>query len=225
MTVELRTGTVRPPRREDYCTKSGAVAPGGDCPMWLKFLAVVTDGNEKLQQYLQRVAGYCLTGSTREHAMFFLHGTGANGKGVFISTLTGIWGDYAAVAPMETFIESHSDRHPTELAKLRGARLVVAQETEQNRRWAESKIKSLTGGDKITARFMRQDFFEYTPQFKLMIAGNHKPSLRGVDEAIRRRIHLVPFAVTIPERNAIQTFRKSCGRSGVASCNGPSTVA
>jgi putative DNA primase/helicase len=102
---------------------------------------------------------------------------------------------------METFVESHGDRHPTELAGLRGARLVVAQETEQGRHWAEAKVKSLTGGDPISARFMRQDFFEVTPQFKLMIAGNHKPSLRGVDEAIRRRIHLIPFSVTIPPAN------------------------
>jgi putative DNA primase/helicase len=99
---------------------------------------------------------------------------------------------------METFIESHTDRHPTELAHLRGARLVCVQETERGRRWAEAKVKAMTGGDPITARFMRQDFFSFTPQFKLVISGNHKPALRGVNEAIRRRIHLVPFTVTIP---------------------------
>lgn len=198
MTVELRTGTVREARQADYITKSTAVAPGGDCPRWMQFLGEITNGDEELQAYLKRVAGYCLTGSTREHVLFFLHGTGANGKSVFVNTLVGIWGDYAVIAPMETFVENHGDRHPTELAKLCGARLVVAQETEQDRRWAESKIKALTGGDRITARFMRQDFFEFVPQFKLMIAGNHKPSLRGVDEAIRRRMHLIPFAVTIP---------------------------
>src|SRR5215472_6252021 len=106
--------------------------------------------------------------------------------------------DYAAVAPMETFIVTQGERHPTDLAGLRGARLVTTQETEKGRRWAESKIKALTGGDPITARFMRQDFFTYTPQFKLFIAGNHKPGLRGVDEAIRRRLNLVPFTITIP---------------------------
>jgi putative DNA primase/helicase len=99
---------------------------------------------------------------------------------------------------METFIVSHTDRHPTELAGLRGARLVTAVETEEGRRWAESRIKALTGGDTIAARFMRQDFFEFTPQFKLMIAGNHRPQIRNVDEAIRRRLHLIPFNVTIP---------------------------
>ena len=100
--------------------------------------------------------------------------------------------EYAAVAPMEAFIATQGERHPTDLAGLRGARLVTSQETEEGRRWAESKIKALTGGDPITARFMRQNFFTYQPAFKLVIAGNHKPGLRGVDEAIRRRFHLIP---------------------------------
>ena len=198
--IELRTGTARAPRREDYCTKSTAAAPNDQgCPLWHRFLDRVTAGNGELQAYMQRVAGYCLTGITTEHVMFFLHGTGANGKSVFINTLVGIWGDYAVTAPMGTFVESPTDRHPTELAHLRGARLVVAHETERGRRWAENKIKALTGGERITARFMRGDFFEYTPQFKLVVVGNHKPALSTVDEAMRRRIHLIPFTVTIPE--------------------------
>jgi putative DNA primase/helicase len=155
------------------------------------------------------MAGYCLTGSTREHALFFLYGTGANGKSVLLNTLSGIMGDYARSAPIETFTASSVERHPTDLADLRGARLVMAVETEEGRRWAESRIKVLTGGDKIAARFMRQDFFEFTPQFKLLIAGNHKPGLRSVDEAIRRRFKLVPFTVTIPpgERDETLTER------------------
>jgi len=146
---------------------------------------------------LARVAGYALTGSTQEHALFFIYGLGANGKSVFLNTLASIIGDYHCTAPIETFTESGSDRHPTELAMLRGARMVTAIETEEGRRWAESRIKALTGGDKISARFMRQDFFQFVPQFKLIIAGNHKPGLRSVDEAIRRRFHLIPFSVTI----------------------------
>jgi putative DNA primase/helicase len=144
------------------------------------------------------MAGYSLTGSTQEHALFFLYGTGANGKNVFLTTLSGVLGDYALTAPIETFSASKHDRHPTDLAMLRGARLVTATETEEGRRWAEAKIKQMTGGDRISARFMRQDFFQFTPQFKLLVAGNHKPGLRCVDEAIRRRLHLVPFRVTIP---------------------------
>ena len=143
--------------------------------------------------------GYCITGSTREHGLFFFYGTGANGKSVLLNTVSGILGDYHRTAPIETFTASSVDRHPTELAGLQGRRLVTAIETEEGRRWAESRIKALTGGDKISARFMRADFFEYTPAFKLVIAGNHKPGLRSVDEAIRRRFHLIPFTVTIPE--------------------------
>jgi putative DNA primase/helicase len=197
-TVDLRTGVDHPYRREDYITKIAACSSGGECPLWYAFLKRITDEDLKLQHYLQRMAGYCLTGSVREHVFFFLYGTGANGKGVFLNTLAGIWNDYAVVAPMEMFIETPYDRHPTELAHLRGARLVIAQETERGKRWAQSKIQALTGGDPITARYMRQDFFTFRPQFKLVIAGNHKPSLRSVNDAIRRRLHLVPFIVTIP---------------------------
>lgn len=151
-------------------TKITTATPQGDCPTWMSFLKEVTRSDGELMAYLQRMAGYCLTGITSEHALFFLYGTGANGKSVFVNTLSAILGDYATNAPMDTFMETRSDRHPTDLAGLRGARLVSSVETEQGRRWAESKIKALTGGDKIAARFMRQDFFEYVPQFKLVVA-------------------------------------------------------
>jgi len=197
-TVDLRTGKMRRHLPADHMTKITAVAPGGECPLWHQFLAKVTGNDVEMQAYLKRMAGYALTGSIRKHALFFAYGTGANGKGVTINTLTGIMGDYAAVAGIETFTASQSDRHPTDLAMLRGARLVTAQETEEGRRWAESRIKAMTGGDPITARFMRQDFFTFEPTFKLLIAGNHRPGLRNVDEAIRRRFNLLPFAVKIP---------------------------
>jgi putative DNA primase/helicase len=197
-TVDLRTGKLRPHEPDDYLTKITAVAPAGECPLWHEFLNRITSNNGELHDFLQRVSGYALTGSTREHALFFGFGTGGNGKGVFLNTLAGIMGGYATVAPMETLTASGSDHHPTDLAMLRGARLVTAQETEEGRRWAEAKIKALTGGDPISARFMRQDFFTFNPTFKLFVAGNHKPALRGVDEAIRRRMHLIPFLVTIP---------------------------
>jgi putative DNA primase/helicase len=201
--VDLRTGASRPHFARDLMTKLTAVTPRPDCPLWRRFLTTVTDKDEQLQAFLQRVAGYCLTGITKEHAIFFLHGTGGNGKGVFLNTLAAILADYATVAPMETFTASPGDRHPTDVAMLRGARMVTAQETEEGRRWAEARIKAMTGGDPISARFMRQDFFTFVPQFKLIIAGNHKPGLRNVDEAIRRRFNLIPFNVHIPpeERN------------------------
>ena len=198
-TIDLRTGERYAPRPEDYCTKVSPVAGmDGDCPLWRAFLARVTDGDDELQAYLARVCGYWLTGHTYEHALFFLHGLGANGKSVFIETIQGIMGDYATTTPVETFMAARGERHPTELAALRGARLVVAPETEAGRHWNESRIKQITGGDTIAARFVKQDFFTFKPTFKICIVGNHKPSLRTIDEAIRRRMHLVPFAVTIP---------------------------
>src|SRR5690606_23346143 len=174
-------------------------------------------GDTDLQAYLQRVVGYCLTGATSAHALFFLYGTGANGKSVFVNVLATILGDYAANAPMDTFMDVRGDRHPTDLAGLRGARMVTSIETEQGRRWNESKVKAITGGDKISARFMRQDFFEYTPQFKLVIAGNHKPSIRNVDEAMKRRLHLIPFTVTVPapKRDGLLTEKLLAERDGI----------
>lgn len=199
-TVCLRTGELHPHRRDHYLTKLTAAGPGAaSCAMWMRFLDRITGKDADLQAFLQRMIGYCLTGITREHALFFMYGTGANGKSVFLSTVAGLLGDYAKTAPASAFTASAVEQHPTDLAGLRGARFVTAIETEDGKWWAESKIKSLTGGDRIVARFMRQDFFEYQPQFKLIVAGNHKPGLRNVDEAIRRRLHLVPFNLTIPE--------------------------
>ena len=196
--VDLRTGRQRTHDRADRMTKITTATPSGICPIWQQFLVEVTGGDVDLQAYLQRMAGYTLTGSTQEHALFFLYGTGANGKSVFVNTLATILGDYAANAPMDTFMETRTDRHPTDMAGLRGARFVAAIETEQGRRWAESKVKNLTGGDNISARFMRQDFFEFFPQFKLVVAGNHKPAIRNIDEAMKRRLHLIPFTITVP---------------------------
>jgi putative DNA primase/helicase len=194
----LRTGELRDHQPSDYMTKITAVEPSGACPLWRASLNRIFAGDAELIAYVQRVAGYTLTGSTSEHAMFFGFGTGANGKSVFINTISRILGDYHRTAAIETFTASKFARHPTDLAGLRGARLVTAIETEEGRRWDEAKIKTLTGGDRISARFMRQDYFEFGPQFKLLMAGNHKPSLRSVDESMRRRMNLLPFSVTIP---------------------------
>ena len=156
--VQLRTGQLRPHDPLDYMTKITAVAPGGDCPLWERFLDRVTAGDKELAAFLQRMAGYALTGDVSAHALFFAHGGGANGKSRFVEAIAGILAGYHRTSPIETFVASHSDRHPTELAALQGARLVTATETEQGRRWAESRIKALTGGDKIAARFMRGIF-------------------------------------------------------------------
>jgi putative DNA primase/helicase len=200
-TVDLRTGELRDPRPEDYITKTTAVAPaspGTAAPLWSRVLERIAANDAELQEYLQRYFGMGLTGCIREHVFAFGHGAGANGKSLTLNTIKAIMGEYALVIPTEMLMVSTGDRHPTELARLRGVRLAIGSETEEGKRWAESRIKSLTGGEPIAARFMRQDFFEFTPKFKLFLVGNHRPSLRGVDEAMRRRLHLVPFTVTIP---------------------------
>jgi putative DNA primase/helicase len=201
-TIDLTTGVVMPHDPLDYITKIAAcdVAPKGTAhPKWTEFLEHIMAGDADLIAFLQRYMGYCLTGLTREHRFVFGHGGGANGKGTFINTFVNIFGDYATISNTETFTESHNERHTTEIAKLRGARLVVAQEVEEGKQWNETRIKAVTGGDKLTARFMRQDDFEFYPQFKLFMMGNNQPTLRNVDEAMRRRLLLVPFTVTIPE--------------------------
>ena len=176
-------------------TKLTAVGPdrAGSCPKWLAFLEEATGSDTNFIAFLQRLCGYALTGDTREQVLAFVYGPGGNGKSVFVNTIAGIMKDYAKVAPTETFTTSRFDRHPTELAMLRGARLVAASETEEGRVWAASRIKQLTGSDPITARYLRQDFFTFTPQFKLAIIGNHAPQLGRVDDAIRRRFLVIPF--------------------------------
>ena len=198
-TIDLKTGKLRPHRKDDLITKIANATPQGDCPRWLAFLNRVTDGNQDLQSYLQRLAGYALVGDPSEECVDFFHGYGGNGKGTFLKALQHIFGEYGTTAQTETFLEAKGERHPTDIAKLAGARLVVAQEIDEGQRWNESRLKTLTGRDVMTARFMRRDLFDFTPQFTLIISGNNKPSLKTVDEAWRRRLHLVPFLVNIPK--------------------------
>jgi putative DNA primase/helicase len=194
-TIDLKTGERYDAKPEDYITKLAAVAPTNeaDCPLWLKFLTETTGGDAELIRFLQQWSGYTLTGDTREHQLLFIYGAGGNGKTVFINVLSGILHEYAKSAAMDTFTASRYAKHPTELAWLRGARLVTASETEDGHAWAEAKINLFTGGDLITARFMNKDFFEFWPVFKLTIVGNHKPELRNANDAAKRRHNIVPF--------------------------------
>jgi putative DNA primase/helicase len=193
--LQLKDGNLIAPDPSLGVSKTTAVAPStdADCPTWLEFLRQATGDDQELIHFLQVWCGICLTGSTQEQTLVFIYGPGGNGKSVFVNTVSAIIGDYATTAAMDTFTASRHPAHETELARLRGARLVVANETEEGRAWAEARIKALTGGDKIAARFMRQDHFEFRPQFKLVVVGNHKPILRNVDEAMRRRLLIVPF--------------------------------
>lgn len=196
--VDLRTGHSSPHDSALLMTKMTRISVDrtGDCVRWKAFLHEATRGNGELVDYLQRLAGYCLTGLTDEHAVVFVHGPGGNGKSVFLNTLSYILGDYATTAAMSTFMASKSERHPTEVAALHGARLVTASETSEGGRWNEERLKNLTGGDPVTARFLYHDFFTFQPQFKLVLIGNRKPALDSVDDAMRRRLQLVPFTVT-----------------------------
>lgn len=196
--LDLATGTVSAHDRSALMSRKTAASPGSGSPRWKTFLEQVTGGDDELIRYLARVCGYCLTGCTSEQVLFFIHGHGANGKSAFLSTVSAVMGSYATTASLDAFVASRSDRHPSDLAGLAGARLVTVTETEANRSWAESRIKAITGGEAISARFMYQDFFQYRPGFKLIIAGNHLPNLTGTGEAMRRRLHIVPFEVTIP---------------------------
>lgn len=197
--VDLRTGKRVQASRAAMITRSTSIAPAdGEPTRFLQFIREATNGDETLAHFLQLVLGYCLTGSTREHALFFGYGGGKNGKSVLLNTVARIMGEYATTAAMDTFTASRADKHPTDLARLDGARMVAASETEEGRAWAESRIKQLTGGDRIAARFMRQDFFEFTPRFKLFIVGNFRPRLHNVDEATRRRFNIIPFLHTPP---------------------------
>jgi putative DNA primase/helicase len=192
--VDLRTGKMEDHSPDEMCSMSVAVAPkDGEAPRWTRFLSETTDGNQDLIDFLQRLCGYALTGLTREQCFTFVWGPGGNGKSVFLDTVKGVMGDYSRTAPMDAFASARGERHPTDLAGLVGARLVTAEETRHDRQWDEARIKNLTGGGKVSARFMRQDFFEYTPTYTLVLVGNHQPELGVLDEGMRRRVQIVPF--------------------------------
>jgi putative DNA primase/helicase len=198
-TIDLRTRKMRPHDQNDYITKMTAVSPEGDCPTWKKHLKRILPDDDVVK-FLQKYFGYALTGITSEDKWCFLHGEGRNGKDTTVETVSDIMGDYHVSAPSDVFTVTNFEAHPTEMARLRGARLVTVNELPAGKLWNEARIKHLTGGGPpISARFMRQDFFEYKPQLKLCFYGNKKPHLRSNDEATKARTNLVPFDQVIPE--------------------------
>jgi P4 family phage/plasmid primase-like protien len=200
-TLDLRTGQLRPHRREDKITKLVPITydPSAVCPLWEAFFERIFEKNKNLIDFVQKMFGYSLTGDISEQVLFFLHGTGANGKSTLLLILQELLGEYATQAAPELLLTTKWDKHPTEVADLFGRRVAVSTEVEAGRYMSEVQVKQLTGGDRVKARFMREDFFEFKPTHKLFLAANHKPRIRGTDHGIWRRIRLIPFLVTIPE--------------------------
>lgn len=200
-TIDLRDGTLRAHRREDLITK---LVPTEydvhmECPRWFAFLERVLAGDQDMIAFLQRAVGYSLTGLTSARALFFLYGSGANGKSTFLEILRGLLAGYAQQADFTTFLERKGDGPRNDIARLFGARLVTSSEVGEGKRLNESLVKTLTGDETVTARFLHAEFFEFRPSFKLWLAANHKPVIRGTDNAIWDRVRLIPFTVSIPE--------------------------
>jgi len=202
--IDLTTGKLIESEREQLISKKTTVSPQeGPHPWWDSVLARAHKGDENMAQFIQRWCGYLLTGDTREERFLFVHGAGGGGKSKFLTPLVEIMGDYAKTAKIESFTAKERAEHSEEVARLAGARLVTASETEDGSRWNEGRIKQLTGRDKIAARHMHQSTFEFQPQFKLLFIGNHKPALRSVGEEMRRRIDLLEWSGSIPDNERI----------------------
>lgn len=214
--IDLRTCKLRKHRREDLITRIAPVSfeHKGKCPTWLQFLERVCGSDKSLMDYLQRVFGYCLTGRTEEQALFFLYGNGANGKSTFLNVLRELMGpELAKQTPYESFIYKKQGRGATnDLARLQGTRVTLTTEIESGSVLDESLVKQLTGGEAVSARLLYREYQDFVPKFKILIAGNHKPIIRGDDDGIWRRLHLVPFTVTIPKQHQDPTLAEKLRR-------------
>jgi len=198
-TFNLKTGECRPHDKDDLITRKSNVTydPEASAPRWTAFLERIIP-NPEVRAFLQKAVGYSLTGETSEQCMFFLFGLGANGKSTFLDVLHALMGEYGLSTPASTLTVKQNDAIPNDIARLKGLRFVSAVETDDGKRLAESVLKQLTGDKRISARFMRGEWFDFQPILKLWLATNHKPQVRGTDEGIWRRIRLIPFTVSIP---------------------------
>ena len=202
--VNLRNGELLPHDvgmlQSKICSVDYDSNSGKQPKKWLKFLDDVTGGDKELQKYLQKCVGYSLSGSTKEQCCFFLYGMGNNGKSTFLETISDMLGDYAANAQPDTLMmKSNNSGANSDIARLKSARFVTSEEPSEGVRLNEGLVKQLTGGGRVTCRFLFQDEFEFEPEFKIWIATNHKPVIRGTDVGIWRRIKLIPFEVNIPK--------------------------
>lgn len=209
-TLDLGTGTLRPHRRKDLITKLAPVAydPDATCPLWLHFLDYIMESNTNLISFIQRMFGLCLTAVTTEQVLFMLYGTGANGKSTAVNTFLALLGDYGRMAAPGLLLRRRHEAHPTERADLYGSRLVASVEIDQGRALAEALVKEMTGGERMKGRLMRRDFFEWEPTHKLLLCCNHRPAIKGTDNAIWRRIRLIPFTVAIPPGEQDKDLRR-----------------
>lgn len=199
--IDLKTGRLQPHNPVDMITKLAPVRydPKGECSLWFDCLNTWMDGNAEKIDYLQRLGGYCLTGDVAARIFPIFYGSGKNGKSVFCNTLIGLMGDYGIIAPQDFLAEKHTEEHPTEIADLLGARLVIAQETRAGMRLRTSLVKSMTGERRLKARFMRQNYFEFPITHKIILTTNSKPIIEDMSDAIWDRTALVDWPVRIPD--------------------------
>lgn len=215
-TLSLRSGTLVEHDRAHLITKLSPIeyTDNADCPMWLRFLDDIFAGDKELIRYIQKAVGYSMTGDTSEQCVFFLFGTGSNGKSTFLEVLHSIFGDYVMNIQPETIMVKNNTGNGinSDIARLKGARLVTTVEPNEGVRLNEGLIKQLTGDDTVTARKLYGNEFEFKPEFKLWMATNHKPIIRGTDEGIWRRIHMIPFTVHIPDERKDRQLKEKLER-------------
>lgn len=207
-TVDLETGTQHEHRPTENHTKLTAVGcdPDMATPRWDAFLVDTFGGRIDLIDYIQRVVGYAATGRVTHHILPFLHGAGANGKSVLTDVLLEVLGDYAITVPSHVLI-SGKYSHDTELARLAGARLAICSEVDEDGKFDEQRVKALTGGDRLSARFLYANPFEFTPSHTLILSGNHQPSVKMGGNSFWRRLRLIPFDHTVPEKDRIDDLK------------------
>jgi putative DNA primase/helicase len=220
--LDLHTGKLHEHDKDKFFTKIASIEYTDkiDCPMWLDFLDQIFDGNRPLMNYMQRAVGYSLSGSIQEQMMFILHGNGRNGKSVFLDIITEMLGNYTVnIQPQTIMVKPQSGGANSDIARLHGARFVTSTEPNDGMRFDEGLVKQLTGGDKVTARFLYGDEFDFNPEFKLWMATNHKPIIRGTDDGIWRRMAIIPFTVQIPEHQVDKQLKYKLRREMKAILN------